>query len=164
MLFRSTFLIKSAKINLNVLYVEFNMQQYCLFIIVKEKLTPNVRHQVPNLVFFSTDKIRSRLGLQFAMSKGKAKTVLIDSHVSLRQCKLAVDALHAHLLKKEQTAAETELLPGKEQHIWLQVAVKKMQPEKKLKPSKMWVSIVCYIVLHALITFLGRKVQSFIRL
>jgi hypothetical protein len=98
------------------------------------------------------------------MAKGKAKAVLIDSHVSLHQCKLAIDALHAHSLKKEQTAAETELLPGKEQHIWLQVAIKKMQPEKKLKPFKMWVSIVCYAALHVLITFLGRKVQLFIHL
>jgi ribosome biogenesis protein UTP30 len=74
---------------------------------------------------------------QFTMSKGKGKDILIDSHVSLHQCKLAIDALHAHTLKHERKAAETELLPGKEQHVWLQVAVRKMQPEKKLKPFKM---------------------------
>lgn len=74
-----------------------------------------------------------------AMSKIKDKDILIDSHVSLRQCKLAIDALHAHCLKLEEKAAETELLPGKEQFIWLQVAVKKMQPEKKIKPFKMCV-------------------------
>lgn len=73
------------------------------------------------------------------MSKGqgKDKDTLIDSHVPLLQCKRAVEALHAYTLKKEQKAAETELLPGKEQHVWLQVAVKQMHPEKKLKPFKM---------------------------
>jgi len=71
------------------------------------------------------------------MSKGKGKDTLIGSHVSLHQCKLAIDALHAFSLKKEQKVAETELLPGKEQYVWLQVAVKKMQPIKKLKPFKM---------------------------
>jgi len=71
------------------------------------------------------------------MSKGKGKDTLIDSHVSLRQCTLAVEALSAYSAKKEQKAAESELLPGKEQYVWLQVAVKKMQPEHKLKPFKM---------------------------
>ena len=71
------------------------------------------------------------------MSKGKGKDTLINSHVSLRQSKLAINALHAHTLKKEEKAAETELLPGKEQYVWLQVAVKKMQPVKKIKPFKM---------------------------
>ncbi|KIM78455.1 hypothetical protein PILCRDRAFT_824339 [Piloderma croceum F 1598] len=70
------------------------------------------------------------------MSKGKGKDTLIDSHVSLHQSKLAINALHAYSLKKEQKAAETELLPGKEQYVWLQVAVKKMQPVKKIKPFK----------------------------
>ena len=74
------------------------------------------------------------------MSKGK--DTLIDEKVSLRQCKRAVEALHAHTLKKEQDAAKTELLPGKEQHVWLQVAVKQMQPEKRLKPFKMCVFVV----------------------
>jgi ribosome biogenesis protein UTP30 len=73
------------------------------------------------------------------MPKSKSKDTLIDSRVSLRQCKRAVEALHAYTLKKEQKAAETELLPGKEQHVWLQVAVKQMHPEKKLKPFKMCV-------------------------
>lgn len=71
------------------------------------------------------------------MAKGTVKDTLIDEHVSLNQCKKAIDALHAFQSKKDEKAAETELLPGKEQFVWLQVAVKKMQPEKKLKPFKM---------------------------
>lgn len=69
----------------------------------------------------------------------KRKDTLIDEHVSMRQCKRAIESLHAHSSKREQKEAETELLPGKEQHVWLQVAVKKMQPEKKIKPFKMYV-------------------------
>lgn len=69
----------------------------------------------------------------------KIKDTLVDSHVSLKQCKLAIEALYSHSSKQEQKAAETELLPGKEQHVWLQLAVKKMQPEKKFKPFKMCV-------------------------
>lgn len=96
----------------------------------------------------------------FTMSKGKGKDVLIDSHVSLRQCKLAVEALHSHSAKKEQKAAETELLPGKEQHLWLQVAVKKMQPEKKIKPFKMWVGVVYYAVQDVLTLFIDGPDRS----
>jgi ribosome biogenesis protein UTP30 len=69
------------------------------------------------------------------MSKGQ--DTLIDSHVSLRQSKLAVNALYAYSLKKAQKAAETEILLGKEGYVWLQVAVKKMQPVKKINPFKM---------------------------
>ncbi|EGN91706.1 hypothetical protein SERLA73DRAFT_192115 [Serpula lacrymans var. lacrymans S7.3] len=65
-----------------------------------------------------------------------AKSELIDSHVSVKQCKLAIDALHTHALKKQKEKEETELLTGKEQNIWLQVAVKKMHPEKKIKPIR----------------------------
>jgi len=64
-------------------------------------------------------------------------TGLIDSHVSLKQCKLAVEALHVYATKKEKERAESELLLGKEEHIWLQVTVKRMQPEQKLKPIRM---------------------------
>lgn len=62
---------------------------------------------------------------------------LIDSHVSLKQCKQAVEALHGYAIKKEKERAENELLPGKEEHIWLQVTVKRMQPEQRLKPIRM---------------------------
>jgi ribosome biogenesis protein UTP30 len=61
---------------------------------------------------------------------------LIDAHVSSRQSKLAIDALCAHELKKVQKQEEDELLPRKEQHVWLVVAVKQMHPEKKLAPFK----------------------------
>ncbi|KAI0917548.1 hypothetical protein AcW1_007276 [Taiwanofungus camphoratus] len=66
------------------------------------------------------------------MSKGE----LIDNHVSSQQCKVAVNALLNHVLKIQEKKSETELLPGKEQHVWLVMTVKQMYPEKKLKPSK----------------------------
>jgi len=62
---------------------------------------------------------------------------LIDSHVSESQCKRAIEALCNHQLKKEQEAAETELLPAKDQHVWLIVAVKKISPTLKIKPYRM---------------------------
>ncbi|KAI6042653.1 ribosomal protein L1p/L10e family-domain-containing protein [Pisolithus marmoratus] len=65
-----------------------------------------------------------------------AKTELIDGHVSLKQCKRAVTALHDYATKKEKERQETELLPGKEQHVWLQITVKKMQPTLKVKPIR----------------------------
>ena len=67
---------------------------------------------------------------------------LIDDHVSLAQCKKAVDALLAHASKKQAEADESSLLGGKEQHVWLQVAVKKMHPEHKLKPFKMYAPLL----------------------
>ncbi|KAG6812717.1 hypothetical protein H0H92_001078 [Tricholoma furcatifolium] len=66
-----------------------------------------------------------------------APTELIDGRVSLKQCKLAIDALHTHESKKEQQSQETELLPGKEPNIWLNVTVKKMPSGHKFKPAKM---------------------------
>ncbi|EIW81098.1 ribosomal protein L1 [Coniophora puteana RWD-64-598 SS2] len=65
-----------------------------------------------------------------------AKAELIDEHVSLKQCKLAVEALQKHNTKKEKELEETQLLAGKEQHIWLQITVKRMHTEKKIKPVK----------------------------
>lgn len=65
--------------------------------------------------------------------------LLVDGHVSAKQCKRAIDALHAYAIKLENKRAETELLPGKEQHIWLQITVKTMHPEHKLKPFRMYV-------------------------
>ena len=64
---------------------------------------------------------------------------LIDDHVSLQQCQRAVDALLSHATKFEEAKAENELLPGKEQNVWLVVNTKVMQPEKKLKPARMCV-------------------------
>ncbi|KAG5634378.1 hypothetical protein H0H81_002171 [Sphagnurus paluster] len=64
------------------------------------------------------------------------KTQLIDERVSLRQCKLAIEALHAHELKKDQQLQESELLPGKEPNIWLNVTVKKIPSGHKFKPAK----------------------------
>ncbi|KAJ7505757.1 ribosomal protein L1p/L10e family-domain-containing protein [Mycena galericulata] len=65
-----------------------------------------------------------------------AKDELIDAHVSLKQCKLAVEALHAHSAKAAEKRQETELLPGKEQNIWLNVTVKKIASAHKFKPVK----------------------------
>ena len=64
---------------------------------------------------------------------------LVDEHVSANQCKLAVEALLKHEKQREEKLQESELLPGKEQHVWLQITVKQMHPEKKLKPHKMCV-------------------------
>ena len=75
-------------------------------------------------------------GLHCIMSKD----VLIDTHVSLKQCRQAVEALHSHELKKKEKSDETQLLPGKEQHIWLNVTVKQIPIHYKLKPLKMYVS------------------------
>ena len=66
-----------------------------------------------------------------------ASSELIDDHVSTRQCKLAVDALLEHEAKRYAKQQESQLLPGKEQHVWLVVTVKQMHPEKKLKPHRM---------------------------
>ncbi|TBU25524.1 ribosomal protein L1p/L10e family-domain-containing protein [Dichomitus squalens] len=64
------------------------------------------------------------------------ESTLIDEHVSLQQCKRAVDALLTHATKFEEAKAESELLPGKEQNVWLVVNTKVMHPEKKLKPAR----------------------------
>jgi ribosome biogenesis protein UTP30 len=71
---------------------------------------------------------------------GRTEDVLIDSKVSTAQCKLAVDALLKHALAHQATKEQNELLPDRtEQYVWLIVAVKKMFPERKLKPFKMCV-------------------------
>ena len=61
----------------------------------------------------------------------------IDNHVSIKQCKKAITALHSHVSKKLKVKEETELLPGKEENVWLVVAVKQASAEKKVKPHKM---------------------------
>jgi hypothetical protein len=64
---------------------------------------------------------------------------LIDDHVSVKQCRRAVAALMEYALKQQQKREENELLPGKEENIWLQIAVKEVHAEAKLKPHKMCV-------------------------
>ncbi|KDN43998.1 hypothetical protein RSAG8_05730, partial [Rhizoctonia solani AG-8 WAC10335] len=59
---------------------------------------------------------------------------LIDSHVSTKQAKLAIDALLKHNKKHQAEKEDSELLGAKEEVVWLNVAVKKAYPEKRLKP------------------------------
>ncbi|KAG9118437.1 hypothetical protein FRC07_007056 [Ceratobasidium sp. 392] len=59
---------------------------------------------------------------------------LIDSHVSVKQAKLAIDALLKHASKVQADREETELLGAKDELVWLNVNVKQVHPEKKLKP------------------------------
>lgn len=68
-----------------------------------------------------------------------SKTELVDEHVSAHQCKLAVEALLKHESKRQAQQQESQLLPGREQNVWLNVTVKQMHPEKKLKPHRMYV-------------------------
>lgn len=69
-----------------------------------------------------------------------SKTELVDEHVSAHQCKLAVEALLKHESKRAAQQQESQLLPGREQNVWLNVTVKQMHPEKKLKPHRMYVA------------------------
>jgi ribosome biogenesis protein UTP30 len=62
---------------------------------------------------------------------------LIDDHVSAKQCSRAIAALVEYALKQQQKREENELLPGKEENIWLQIAVKEVHAEAKLKPHRM---------------------------
>ena len=72
------------------------------------------------------------------MSSDEVARVLRSYSVrSLHQSKLAVEALLSHASKVQEKKAQTELLPGKEQNVWLMVTVKQMHPEKKVKPHKM---------------------------
>jgi len=75
------------------------------------------------------------------MSKGEE---LIDDHVSLSQCWKAVEALHTHETKKKEIFEENEILPAKEEHVWLNVAVKTISTAHKLKPHKMYVVNLVY--------------------
>ncbi|KAI0088496.1 ribosomal protein L1p/L10e family-domain-containing protein [Irpex rosettiformis] len=61
---------------------------------------------------------------------------LIDEHVSSSQCQLAVEALLKHEQRRQEKLQESQLLPGKEQNVWLVLTTKQMHPEKKLKPHK----------------------------
>lgn len=64
------------------------------------------------------------------------KTELIDERVSLEQCKLAVDSLHAHEIKKVQEAENSELLPPQKPAVWLNVVLKQIPIRTKIKPKK----------------------------
>lgn len=80
---------------------------------------------------------------------------LIDSHVSNAQSELAFKALIAHAVKHSEKQAEKDLLAGggrggREDNVWLQVAVKTLYPEKKLKPHKMCVYSVSRTSSHLL--------------
>jgi hypothetical protein len=66
-----------------------------------------------------------------------AMSKLIDSHVSTKQAKLAIDALLKYNEKHQAEKEESELLGAREEVVWLNVAVKKAYPEKKLKPFSM---------------------------
>ena len=72
-----------------------------------------------------------------------SKEELIDDRVSLNQVKKAVDALHAHELKKQEKFEENQILPSKEQHVWLNITVKTISTNLKLKPHKMYVRVFC---------------------
>ena len=67
-----------------------------------------------------------------------SNTELVDGHVSAQQCKLAVDTLLKHETKRLEKQAESQLLPGKEQHVWLSVSVKKIASAHRFKPIKMF--------------------------
>lgn len=80
-------------------------------------------------------------GQNAVAGKGKgSEDTLIDSQVSTAQCKLAIDALLEHALAHRAAKEQSELLPDRtEQYIWLVVTVKKVFPERKVKPFKMCV-------------------------
>ncbi|KAI5896268.1 ribosomal protein L1 [Schizophyllum commune H4-8] len=61
---------------------------------------------------------------------------LIDGHVSQKQAEKALNALLAYATKRAEKQAETELLGGREQHIWLNVAEKTIVPNRRLKPQR----------------------------
>jgi ribosome biogenesis protein UTP30 len=65
---------------------------------------------------------------------------LIDGHVPVNQCRRAVMALMEYALKQQEKREENQLLPGNEENIWLQIAVKEIYGEVKLKPHKMCVN------------------------
>ncbi|KAI9507787.1 ribosomal protein L1p/L10e family-domain-containing protein [Russula earlei] len=60
----------------------------------------------------------------------------IDGHVSVKQSRRAVMALMEYAVKQREKREEKELLPGKEESIWLQIAVKEVHAEVRLKPHK----------------------------
>ncbi|KAL1743669.1 ribosomal protein L1p/L10e family-domain-containing protein [Schizophyllum fasciatum] len=61
---------------------------------------------------------------------------LIDGHVSPKQVEKAVNALLAYATKRAEQQAETELLPGRDQNVWLNIAEKTIVPDRRLKPHR----------------------------
>jgi ribosome biogenesis protein UTP30 len=70
---------------------------------------------------------------------------LVDGRVSVKQCTHAVTVLMEYALKQQEKREENELLPGKEESIWLQIAVKEIHGEAKLKPHRMCVEVPPYL-------------------
>ncbi|GJJ15619.1 hypothetical protein Clacol_009897 [Clathrus columnatus] len=103
-----------------------------------DRAAKNLRKTMSLLKEYKGDKqshvtLNTRPSTNMAPSK---QSELIDGHVSADQSKKAVVALMKYTRSKLEKEAETELLPANEQHVWLVLAVKKMQPLKKLKPHK----------------------------
>jgi len=73
------------------------------------------------------------------MAVSKKTPVLIDDHVSVEQCQKAVTALLKHARANKEKDDEASLLPGKDQQVWLVTTVKRMNPNKNLKPQRMYV-------------------------
>lgn len=61
---------------------------------------------------------------------------LIDERVSLKQCRIAVDALHSYESKRQEKLQEEELITGKEPNVWLNITVKRIPPGHRMKPVK----------------------------
>jgi len=76
---------------------------------------------------------------RYPARRPRSMAELIDNHVSAKQCRRAITALMEYVVKEQQKREENELLPGKEENIWLQLAVKEVHAEAKLKPHKMCV-------------------------
>lgn len=87
-----------------------------------------------NYRFFMERNAGTSIPNVFAMPKDE----LVDSRVSLTQVRKAVEALHSHELKKKENFEENQLLPAKEQNLWLNVTVKAIPSGHKLKPVKMY--------------------------
>lgn len=62
---------------------------------------------------------------------------LIDGHVSSQAAERAASALSSYISKLRDQANEDELLGAKEDFVWLVVSVKRMSPEKNMKPHRM---------------------------
>ena len=67
---------------------------------------------------------------------------LIDGHVSQKQAEKALNALLVYATKRAEKQAETELLGGREQHVWLNIAEKTIVPNRRLKPQRMCVVLI----------------------
>ena len=72
-----------------------------------------------------------------------AKDILIDKHVSTKQCEKAIGALLTHTHKRRAEEDESTLFRDEEQAVWLVIALKQMQPNAyKLKPHRMCVLVI----------------------